>query len=415
MFAISDNVLLYSFAALFCKKTVLLAQKSFALKFFIRSEGNYFFNITDNFFDIKGIVENKKIGRNFSDFREENFKKIKNILILKTGGLGDLILSYPSISLIRKAYPNSKITALVIPYMLQLVKYNKDIDEVIVYDKQKKKDFKYIFSLGTELREKKFDVFFLLNRSPRAVLLAYLSGAKNIIGYKTPFLNFFITHRIYEKDRKRYKVILQNMDVVRGIGIDEFDISYPDYSFEKSERIEKFFKEKMTNFSTEKSILINIGGRWPSKKFKQKKWSLLIDALIKKYNIPVFLLWGPDERDIVDNVYNDVSEKNKVFILPSTNMGEVAVCLSKCSFSITCDTGAMHIADAMKIPQIVLMGPTSPVRWGPISPKSLIIYNKMSCGPCNIENCPYGHNLCMAKIKPQDILLKINELGTFNF
>ncbi len=402
----SKDTKLYSLFSLYANKAVFISKRNDAIKWLFRIFNHHYVDCDDKM-RLLTLLNGEHSEQSFFDFREESTRNFKNILVLKTGGLGDLILSYPTISLIRKAWPNARITALIIPYMLQLAKYNKDFDEVIAYDKQKKKDFRYIFEVGKQLKNKKFDAFFLLNRSPRVVLLSLLSGIKDVIAYGTKAMKPFIRHRIFEKDRHSYKVLLQNIDIARGLGIDVDEVRYGDYEVEESPRIGKFID---THRKDRKLIMINIGGRWPSKKFKPSKWSSLIDALIIKYKKPVFLLWGPDEMEIVEDVFNGVKDKTSVFILPTTNMGEVAYSIGRSMLFITCDTGAMHIADAMKVPQVVLMGPTSPVRWGSISPQSKIIYKKVPCGPCNTEVCSDHDNICMAQIKPSDILLEINEM-----
>ena len=56
----------------------------------------------------------------------------KNILIVRTDRIGDLILTLPLAGLIKKQYPDSKVSFLVREYTKNIVSNHPYIDEVIV-------------------------------------------------------------------------------------------------------------------------------------------------------------------------------------------------------------------------------------------------------------------------------------------
>jgi heptosyltransferase-2 len=59
-------------------------------------------------------------------------KEPKNILIVRTDRIGDLVLTLPLAGLIKKQYPNSKVSFLVREYTKSIVNNHPFIDEVIV-------------------------------------------------------------------------------------------------------------------------------------------------------------------------------------------------------------------------------------------------------------------------------------------
>ncbi len=64
----------------------------------------------------------------------------KNILIIKMSSLGDIIHTLPSVAVLRKSFPNARLTWLVHPQFGAFVPDPPIIDEVIYFDKVKYKD-----------------------------------------------------------------------------------------------------------------------------------------------------------------------------------------------------------------------------------------------------------------------------------
>ncbi|HEX7356618.1 MAG TPA: ADP-heptose--LPS heptosyltransferase, partial [Ignavibacteriaceae bacterium] len=65
--------------------------------------------------------------------------KPKNILIVRTDRIGDVILTLPLAGIIKKVYPDSRITFLVREYTKNIVSNHPFIDEVIVINESKNK------------------------------------------------------------------------------------------------------------------------------------------------------------------------------------------------------------------------------------------------------------------------------------
>ena len=74
-----------------------------------------------------------------------NFKRIekepKSIIISRTDKIGDLVLSIPAISTVKKMYPNAKLYVLVRKYNMEVVKGYTFIDGVLAIDDYSKMSF----------------------------------------------------------------------------------------------------------------------------------------------------------------------------------------------------------------------------------------------------------------------------------
>ena len=81
---------------------------------------------------------------------------MNNILITRTDKLGDVILSFPVVSALRKKYPAAQIWFLARNYTKNILECNPLLDGIILIDKPDNKKKNYI-SLIREIKKRKFD------------------------------------------------------------------------------------------------------------------------------------------------------------------------------------------------------------------------------------------------------------------
>ena len=111
---------------------------------------------------------------------------------------------------------------------------------------------------------------------------------------------------------------------------------------------------------------------------------------------------------------NDKIIKGAVDLRGKMSMIELAGFLSRCSVFVGLDSGLSYMADAMKVPTIVIQGSTDPVTSGPISDRVIHLFAKetgyQDCQTirCHV-NCRHEVN-CNTKIKVQDVINAIEPI-----
>lgn len=156
----------------------------------------------------------------------------------------------------------------------------------------------------------------------------------------------------------------------------------------------------MFGFAPHSYVSIVIGAAHNTKCMTSSQISLLCDYL----NKPVILLGGKQEAGKADEIIaksNSKTIKSACGVLDIFQSGSVTK--QSASF-ITHDTGLMHIAAALKKPQVVVWGNTIPefgmypyygshnINWHSFEIKGL------RCRPCSklgYAKCPRGHFRCM--------------------
>ena len=101
---------------------------------------------------------------------------IKKILIVRLRRIGDIIMTTPSVSALRKGFPDAFISYIVEEPYRELVEGNPDLDKIIVLEKnQSKRD---LFNLIRQIRKEKYDVVLDFHGGPRASMITLFSNSK---------------------------------------------------------------------------------------------------------------------------------------------------------------------------------------------------------------------------------------------
>ena len=88
---------------------------------------------------------------------------------------------------------------------------------------------------------------------------------------------------------------------------------------------------------------------------------------------------------------------------------ETAKVISQCDLMVCADNGLMHIADALKVPILLLAGPTLVTKSGPVLSDYKVVRKFISCAPCfqtGLWNL-CKDSQCMKMIEVDDVLSKI--------
>jgi len=326
----------------------------------------------------------------------------KGILIIQLRRIGDVLMCTPVIRALRQKYPQSHLAFLTEEESKSILENNPNLNEIIVWNKNKYPNWFYALKKIKEIREKKFDLVVDLLGTPRTALASFLSGSKKRIGFAYRFRKIFYNLRVVPDQQEKYGA-LYKLDSLKPIGIESRDCKLDMVIDSKAKSFaQKFFTENDLSGSDFK-ITISPTARRRFNFWFLDRYAQVADGLKEKYSAKVILVWGPGEREIVEKIASLMKFK-PIISAETTTLLELAAILEKCDLHVGNDNGTKHIATAVGVPTVTIYGPHSPVSWTyPDSSRHKFV--KKNC-PC-VNNERKKHSCtkvtCLDSISVEDV------------
>lgn len=331
-------------------------------------------------------------------------RKIKKILVIHLGAMGEILVSTPLLPALKKEL-NAEIKYMVSPGKEDILKNNPYVSEVLTY----KKSFRENLNM---LKKEKFNLAVILwPCALKITFMCLLAGIKyRIGGFKNirDGINFFFTRRMLDLRKKH--AIQCNLDVIRTIGIDNKN---PKIEFYISRRDSENAKQKLSKLKAKDFIVIHPGfsfastTKYPSRWWPAERYAEVADYLSKKCNLKVLLTGSKNEMKFSEDIKR--ISKNKKNIIITNDMfatGEFAYVLSKSKIVIAPGTGTIHLTTAFNSPIVELIGKENPDEWQPWTSEEnyKIIYHPEVCTECDKNFCRKKTQECMLSITPHEVI-----------
>ena len=334
---------------------------------------------------------------------------MNRILIVNVNWIGDTLFSTPFIRAVRDAYPDSYIACLLHPRTKEMLELNPCLNELIIYDEEGvHRSLFGKLKLIVSLRQKKFDVAFLLHRSFTKALIMFLAGIRERVGYPTKRRGMLLTKMVEAPAEELHKVEYF-LDIARASGITPKNKSY---EFFINDSHKNFIADLLRGSGvSEKDTVVVLcpGGNWDPKRWPKENFARLADSLSKNSGTRIVISGAKKDLKLAEEI-KGMMKTEPVITAGKTTLKELAALLARSSLVIANDTGPMHLAVAMKAKTIALFGPTSPAVTGPYGagPYKIVSKNDSCDIPCYDITCT--DNRCMQKIKVEDVLKEAAEM-----
>lgn len=326
--------------------------------------------------------------------------KYNRIAIVKLSAMGDIIHAMVALQFIKKKYPYLQIDWFVENSFSEVLKYNKDIDNVYEVNlKSIKKDKTKLFEqikLIRQFSKNNYDLVIDAQGLIKSAIVSKLLG-KNIAGFdknsiREKFASFFYNQKInipYNENTidRNAKILSEPF----GFHITKNDILNKK-AFLFFEKEESFIYQYLAK--DKKNILFVISSTWESRNYPKEKFANIANIL--KENI--IIIWGNEEEKEKADFIAAASEYVKV--LPKCDLNTLKALISKCDLVIGNDTGPTHMAWALNIPSITIFGPT------PINRIYQTSINKLVKSSSNVNPFKLNKNdFSINEIKEEEIVV----------
>lgn len=303
---------------------------------------------------------------------------MQKILCIRFSSIGDILLTTPIVRVLKAQYPQAEIHIATKASLAHLWDGNPYVDQVHGYHGNlwefaallRKEGFSKIFDLHKNLRS--FALCFLLGKIPKQIN-KFTSARKAFVKTK---VNTLPGHLV---DRNLASLGLQ----ADGQGLDYFisesaQVNIDDYGIKPA------------------FVLFAIGAAHQTKVLAYPKMIELVDSIPHQ-----IVLIGDDWDEKMGYRLSTLFPDKVLNLCTKTSIAQSASLIQQASMVITHDSSMMHIAAALKHPNLFsIWGSTHPgLGFTPYKTPFTVIENtNLACRPCSTQGsnvCPLGHFTCM--------------------
>lgn len=338
-------------------------------------------------------------------------------LIVHTGGgLGDVLLSSPVVDTVAAA--GYQVDFLARAGTAPAIAGHPKIRELLTIDSKDPPNRKEMARWASLLKERNYDICFLLWSTTRWAWTLYFSGIPRRVGQDSRLLySFLFTHKVPirseagDEDSHWTEILL---DYPRTAGLKPVTprVEYrllPEDLQAASALLESLDfgsrKGPLIGFHSGKGLPLS-PDRWPVDHF-----ALLAQELATGLGARLVLTGGPAEVEIV----NELSARLKiphVNLAGKTNLKQLAALTRLCDVFVCPDSGPMHLAAAVGTPVVGIyaLDEDFPKRWAPFgAPHRVVRPPRPACRPgCTKPTCPDFK--CYRTVTPQSVTEAVREL-----
>ena len=325
---------------------------------------------------------------------------LKNVLIVKLSAMGDVIHALPVSYAIKETFPDAKVTWVVEPPSLPLLKMNPCVDKIILF---KKKDFRSLkgfmrefFPLKHELQEQTYDAVLDLQGLFKSAAIAFFAKSNIKLGIcNMRELSDKISTPVIGENAEGH-IVERYLDTARAVGCVVGNVTFPiQIPVEDSEAARKIMEHAGIREGNPYVVFV-VGANWPNKRWPTENFAALGDWFYQLAVVPVLIGNGDLDAQRAQEIESKM-EIPPINLVNRTNIPQLAHVIRSSRLVIGGDTGPVHLGAALGVRTIMLMGPTNATRNGPFGQIQNAIEVERPCKGCWKRACP-KNEICLEKI-----------------
>ena len=326
-------------------------------------------------------------------------------LVIAPQWIGDAVMSQPLMA--RLSGRGERLSVAALPWVAPVYRAMPEVSEVIALPFQHGKlDWAARRRVAKSLRGR-FTAAYVLPNSIKAALVPWLARIPRRVGYHGEGRWLLLTERLPNPRGRPPMVAYYSALSGDANGRDE--------------RPHLRIDAQLTHDAAQAAGL-EVGAYWafapgaeygPSKRWPPAHYAALARALHARHDLPIALLGSGKEAALCDEIAALAPGACRVLAGRTTLDGAMAL-IAGCRAMISNDSGLMHVAAALDVPQVALFGSTSPEHTPPLNPRANVLWLKdelkLDCMPCFERECRFGHYRCLQDLTPQRVDAALHSL-----
>lgn len=340
------------------------------------------------------------------------------ILIIAPNWIGDAVMSQPLLAQLKTSYPDSQIDVLASTWVAPIYRACSEVNEVIEAKLQHKKlQWHLRKQLAKQLQDNQYQICFVLPNSLKSALIPWLANIPFRVGYRGElrfgFINFSLPNpsKINRPPMVEHYLALASLPDEDLVTQSSSKIPTLNVSVQAKQSVAE--KLNATKINPQAIYVFCPGAeygitkRWPTEHFAELAQKLVADNSGKH----IILLGSKGDHALAENIQLHAPNLSNIHNwCGNTSLDEAIALIGMSQAVVSNDSGLMHIAAALKTPQVAIFGSSDPHHTPPLSDKAKVIWLNLPCSPCHKRECPLGHLRCLKDISPEQVFSTIKTL-----
>ena len=348
----------------------------------------------------------RELGSDPHSSKPSTTRSFANSLVIAPQWIGDAVMTEP---LLRRLHARGeRITVGALPWVAPVYRAMPQVAEVIEFPfAHGGLQFKARRSIAKRI-EGQFDTAYVCPNSLKSALLPFLASIPKRVGYLGEARVGLLTHRL--KNPKNKPAMVAFYSALSGdsdLASDRPQLHIADEQIEYTLRELTLWRGGYYVFAP--GAEYGPAKRWPAAHFSE---------LAAKLDLPVVLLGSGREAALCDDIAAPVNATRSGQchnLAGKTSLPQALSLIAGSKAVVSNDSGLMHVAAALGVPQVAIFGSSSPLHTPPLSDKASVLWLKadpayqppLDCAPCFARECPLGHTRCLHDISAVQVLQKI--------
>ena len=334
------------------------------------------------------------------------------ILIIKLSSMGDVLHALPVLSDIKNHLGNdTQIDWVCEPAYAHLLQDHPFIHKVYSLPLRRYKSFlKGIYSIEAKqlkqfLKKNPYDIIIDLQGLLKSAWVSRWAKGKRF-GYdsksiREPLASWFY-HHTFSVSKDQHAISRMRALAAKTLGY-QVPTDEPDY------HLNTHHEKKITHLKQMPKLILFPFTTWESKHWPGEHWESFMK--LAQHSFEIVIAWGSEDE--YQKALSLCTATINSEPIPKLSIEGMKDFLKNCDAFVGVDTGFSHLATAMDIPGIILVGPTDKHQSGPLGSQQIALDVNLPCRPCHKRICPLPivpnalRPSCLAKIAPERVLTKL--------
>jgi len=321
------------------------------------------------------------------------------ILVRGPNWTGDLVMATPGFRALRAGFPDARITLHVLAHLAPLLDGAPWFDAVATFA-----------GPGAPLREgralrarARFDLGLCLPDSFESALLMRAAGVKRVVGYPRHGRGLLLHQRVpYPSEAGRRGLIpreLHVLELVEALGCARQGTALELFVTEAEQREADTALAAGGVAAGEPVALLAPGASFGASKLWPAEAFAAVGDALSRAGARVVLTGTEAERALTARV-RATMHRGALDLCGALGLGAWKGLMRRARLLVGNDAGARHVATALGLPVVLVMGPTSLDKTSWNLERVSVLAADVACRPCYLRDCPIDHR-CMTRVEPE--------------